>query len=187
MAPTFHRSAGFTLVEVLVAVLLVGIIALAATPRLSAGNPQKLELAAAEVAAAIRFARSEAIRTGEVHSIFVDQVNDQVTVEKTDLTTQPATRSSVLYHPVTRQPYQMNLSSNVVTRDVVISNVSPPFLFAGVGNQQRAMFSSEGVPIFVDTTLGITHQLSDGNVGLRFEGIDRTVMLSPIVGRVTVQ
>ena len=109
-----------------------------------------------------------------------------MTVEKTDLTTQPATRESVLYHPVTRQPYQLNLATSFVTRDVVVDNAAPPFLFAGVGNQRRAMFSNHGVPVFVDTTVGITHQLLDCDVRLQLYGSGLAVMLSPIVGRVTV-
>src|SRR5712691_7468617 len=57
-------SRGFTLVETLVVVLLVGILALAAVPLLSSQNPAKLDVAAAEVGNALRFAISEAERIG---------------------------------------------------------------------------------------------------------------------------
>jgi prepilin-type N-terminal cleavage/methylation domain-containing protein len=55
---------GFTLVELLTAVILIGVLALVLIPFISAQNPTKLDLAAAEVGNALRFAMSEAERTG---------------------------------------------------------------------------------------------------------------------------
>src|SRR5712691_6938794 len=57
-----QSSRGFTLLETLVAVVLIGIVALAAVPLLSSQNPTKLNVAAAEVGNALRFAISEAGR-----------------------------------------------------------------------------------------------------------------------------
>src|SRR6266581_2426170 len=59
-----HASRGFTLLETLVVALLIGIVALAAAPLLSSQNPTKLDVAAAEVGNALRFAFSEAGRMG---------------------------------------------------------------------------------------------------------------------------
>ncbi|SRR6266581_2886721 len=57
-----QSSRGFTLVEALVVVVLIGIVALAAVPLLSSQNPAKLDVAAAEVGNAMRFAIGEAER-----------------------------------------------------------------------------------------------------------------------------
>ena len=59
-----RSSRGFTLLETLVAVVLIGIVALAAVPLLSSQNPTKLDVAAAEVGNALRFSISEAERIG---------------------------------------------------------------------------------------------------------------------------
>ena len=59
-----RSSRGFTLAETLVVVVLIGILALAAVPLLSSQNPTKLDMAAAEVGNALRFAISEAERSG---------------------------------------------------------------------------------------------------------------------------
>src|SRR6266699_3591448 len=59
-----QSSRGFTLLETLVVVVLIGIVALAAVPLLSSQNPTKLDVAAAEVGNALRFAISEVERIG---------------------------------------------------------------------------------------------------------------------------
>ncbi len=59
-----QSSRGFTLLETLVVLVLIGIVALAAVPLLSSQDPTKLDVAAAEVGNALRFAISEAERTG---------------------------------------------------------------------------------------------------------------------------
>ncbi|TMG78042.1 MAG: prepilin-type N-terminal cleavage/methylation domain-containing protein [Betaproteobacteria bacterium] len=59
-----RSSRGFTLLETLVVVVLIGTVALAAVPLLSSQNPTKLDVAAAEVGNALRFAIGEAERSG---------------------------------------------------------------------------------------------------------------------------
>src|SRR6266581_658149 len=59
-----QSSRGFTLLETLIAVVLIGIVALAAVPLLSSQNPTKLDVAAAEVGNALRFAIGEVERIG---------------------------------------------------------------------------------------------------------------------------
>ena len=184
---TNGTGSGFTFVEVLVAVLVLGILLAGLTPQLSAGSSEKLELAATEVVAAVRFARSEAMRTGEVHAILVDETTDQVTVEKTDLTATPAGVEAVLYHPINKQPYKFNVALDAVTRNVVIDSADAVFDFVTAGKGQRLMFDRAGVPVFIDTTTNTTYLLSDGEIKLEYGDLDRRVIVQPFTGRVTVQ
>jgi prepilin-type N-terminal cleavage/methylation domain-containing protein len=59
-----QSSKGFTLVEALTVVVVIGIISLAMVPLLSSQDSTKLDAAAGEVRNALRFAISEAGRTG---------------------------------------------------------------------------------------------------------------------------
>jgi prepilin-type N-terminal cleavage/methylation domain-containing protein len=55
---------GFTLVEALLVIALIGIVAIATVPLLRSEAPTKLDAAAVEAGNALRFALSEANRTG---------------------------------------------------------------------------------------------------------------------------
>jgi prepilin-type N-terminal cleavage/methylation domain-containing protein len=184
---TNGTGSGFTFIEVLVAVLVLGILLAGLTPQLSAGNAEKLDLAASEVLAAVRFARSEAMRTGEVHAILVDETTSQITVEKTDLTTNPASAESVLYHPINRQPYTFNVASSAVTRNVSIDSSRIAFVYLFYGSRQRLMFDAAGLPVYIDTASGNTYQLFDGRIKLEYGELERRVVVQPYIGRVSVQ
>lgn len=181
------NGTGFTFVEVMVAVLVLGILLAGLTPQLSAGNAEKLELAATEVVAAVRFARSEAMRTGEVHAILVDETTSQITVEKTDVVSKPAGVEAVLYHPISKQPYSFVLPQASATRNVFVDSGDVAFQFAGTGDRQRLMFDPAGVPVHIDTTTNTTYLLSQGEIKLEHGELDRRVVVAPYTGRVTVQ
>lgn len=180
-------GSGYTFVEVLVAIMVLGIIATSMASPLTSANPQKLELAASEVAAAVRFARSEAMRTGAVHSVLVDEVNGSVAVEVTDLVAKPAAAESIAYHPIAKQPYQLALRSNPSTSEVAIDNSDPAFQFAAVGKKQRVMFTGDGLPVYIDTVANTTNLLQDGTIDLVLEELNRAVIVHPFTGRVTIQ
>ena len=58
---------GYTLIELIITITIIAVIAAIAMPAFSSGSDRQLEAAAAEFAAAMRFARTEAMRTGEPH------------------------------------------------------------------------------------------------------------------------
>ncbi len=183
----YRRAAsGLTFIEVLVALLVLAIVAFGVNPQLSSANPEKLDFAASQVAAAVRFARSEAMRTGEVHAIFVDEANEEVTVELTELSTKPASVKKVLYHPINKQPYRFNLSKNTSTQDVLVTSPAASFEFVSIGKQQRLMFTAQGVPVYIDTTANTVHQLVTGEILLGMGEIGALVTVQSVTGRVSV-
>ncbi len=71
-APRARASAGFTLLEATVVLMIVAAMIAFAVPMLTrAGGASDLRSVAIDIAGVINRARSEAIRTGEIHIVFV--------------------------------------------------------------------------------------------------------------------
>ena len=144
-----QRQQGYTLLELVIVVTVLGIIAAVAIPSMSPETDRRLDLAAEQVASAIRFARSEAIRTGEGHGITVSQVTQTVTVKKYDISVAPISTLGTLTHPTAKQPYDFNVNTNSATEGVAISNSSDVFDYGSEGRRRSLLFDARGTPIWI--------------------------------------
>ena len=178
---------GHTLVEMLIVVTIITLVATLALPSLSAGDTTRIDFAAKEVATAIRFARSEALRTGEGHGLTVSQATQQVTVNRYDLTTAPISTLYTLTHPINKFPYDFNVNTGAGTKGVTISNSQDVFDYTGLGRRRSLVFDASGTPKWIVGAGPTTYLLSDGTVELSYGNLQRQVSVSPITGRVTVQ
>jgi Tfp pilus assembly protein FimT len=76
-------SEGFTLIEAIIFVLILGISAMSAFPSLQSGlEESKLSGAAAEVTVALEYAQLAAMTTGKQTSVTIDAAADAVLVER---------------------------------------------------------------------------------------------------------
>lgn len=181
-----HLS-GHTLTELLVVVALIAALSAVAVPSFNGARDQKLELAASFVAAAIRHARAEALRTGVAHGVTISQVTQQVTVVQWDLSTQPATALVTLTDPLSKQPYTFSVDATPATAGVRISNTQDIFDYTGLGRRRSLMFDANGTPLWTVTTGPMTHLLAEGDIRLSLSGTDRLVRVAPLTGRVTIE
>ena len=178
---------GYTLTELLVVVIIIGLVATVAMPSGSSGDAVKLDLAAAEVANALRFARSEALRTGEGHGLTVSQDTQKVTIKKYDLTTAPISALYTLTHPISKHPYDFNVNTAPGTNGVIISNSQDVFNYTGLGRRRSLIFDGNGTPKWIVGSGPTTYLLSDGSIELSYGEQQRLVLVAPITGRVTIQ
>ncbi|MBC8212989.1 MAG: prepilin-type N-terminal cleavage/methylation domain-containing protein [Gammaproteobacteria bacterium] len=180
-------QAGFSLLELTIVVFMLGIMAAVAIPNFSSTNPAKLDLAASEVMQAIRMARSESIRSGEMHGVTISQNTQIVTVQKYDLTTAPVLTEFKLTHPIEKQVYQFNLKTGSMTSNVEISNTQDAFLYSDFQRRKSLLFDRHGSPVWFFGSTDKIYQLMDGRVVLNYGGNTRTVLVAPFTGRVTQQ
>ncbi len=182
-----RKECGYSLVELLLVVAMLALIAAVATPGISADDQVKLERAATEVAAALRFARSEALRTGTGHGLTISHVTQKVTVRKYDLTTTPISALDTLMHPVSKQPYDFNVNTGAATAGVTIDNSSDIFEYEVVGRRRSLIFDASGTPVWIMSSGPAAYLLIDGSVELNYEDQMRYVRVSPVTGRVTIE
>ena len=181
------RNRGFTLTELLVVVIILATLAVVAVPQLRSTDPYKLDLAATRLAEAIRLARSQSMRSGDVYGVTIDHVTQRVQVQRYDTTTDPVSAVETLYHPVDRQLLDFDFDTLAMTSGVQITNSQDIFDYSGTGRRRTVLFDNQGTPIWILASGPTTHALAAGIVELSLDGQQQTVEIAPYTGRVTIQ
>lgn len=155
-------------------------------PSFSSTDPQKLELAAAQVAQAIRFARSEALRSGLHHGVTISQVTQTISVIKWNLATNPVSIETIPYHPINKQSFEFNLDSLSLAHGIRISNSLDIFEYQTIGRRRSLIFNPQGAPEWIMGVDGSRYRLLDANVELGLGQSRININVAPLTGRVTV-
>lgn len=176
------RSHGVTLVELLVVITILGVVAVVAIPDFSSSNPQTLDLAAEEIANAMRFARSEALRTGEPRGFQQQSGTKRIRVFRPDTGTSPWTLNYDVYHPVSKQLYDIELDTHPFA---AVDTLGHKGVYRGTCKTPgNVYFDRNGTPRCADPETVLLDQFA---VILTLGGHSRVITLYSITGRVTVQ
>jgi prepilin-type N-terminal cleavage/methylation domain-containing protein len=176
------RSKGFSLLELLLVLMVLGLVAVAAIPGLSSSDNHRFELAAGEIAGAMRFARSEALRSGEPHGFQLQTSDMRIRVISADTNTNPWTPRYDVEHPGVHDFYDIQLADNALAG---IQSMARNALFQGnCNNLDLIYFDASGTPWCGDGSGSLLEQY---DVTLSFGAQSRVVSLHGITGRVTVQ
>ncbi len=162
---------GYTFAELMVVVTILGIVAMVVIPRVSShGDGQKLTVASTELANALRFARSEALRTGVNCRVDIDTGAETFVVVDGV--------GNTLYHPVNKQPFVTDLKSLPMAGGVDIVSVG------GSTGLVKVTFCSRGEP--VDAVTG-SPLAADVATRLAYGGDQVDVVTGRGTGRVSIQ
>ena len=180
--PAFTRSRGFSLVELVIVTLILSIVAVVAIPNVSTGDEAKLELAAQEMADAMRFARSESLRIGESRGFRQQSSQQRIRVFRADMGTSPPTLVYDVYHPLSKHLYDIELSKHAFAG---VGTISHNPTYRGTCNiPANVYFDASGTPWCADPENILLEQF---DVTLSLGAHTRVVTLHGITGRVTVQ
>jgi len=173
---------GYSLPELLAVVIIMGIVAVVAIPDISTTDPDKLDLAAEEIAQAMRFARSEAIRTGEPRGFRLQRVEKRIRVFRPDTSASPWPLNYDVYHPVSKKLYDVELDTHPFAQ---VDSLNHNRVYRGVCIKAGSVyFDSSGIPRCSDPETVLLEQF---DVTLTLGNHTRAVTLNGITGRVTVQ
>ena len=178
---------GYSLLELTLVVLILGIMAAVVVPSFFSAGTNKLELVAEEIAQALRFAQNESRRTGQHYGATISQATQTITVKKWDITTNPASTELVPYHPVRKQSFVFDVNGFSLASGVFINNSSDVFLYDSIGRRRSLIYDPEGYPVWITNAGADVYRLLDGTVTLSDGDNQRNVVIAPITGRVTVQ
>ncbi len=179
---TQGAQCGYSLLELTLVVLILGIMAAVVIPSFFSADPTKLDLAAREFADAMRFARSEAMRTGDPMGFRQQSSQKRIRVINFDVSTAPWTLIYDVYHPVSKKLYDIQLDTHPFARaDSVAHNRG----YRGSCNQPGYVyFDAGGLPRCADPETVLLDQF---DVTFTLGGYSRVLSLDSITGQVTIQ
>lgn len=171
-------SLGYTLAEMLSVVLILAISAAAVVPSLTQSDKSKVELAASEVAGALRFAREEARRRSAPTVVVLSDIA-RVQVFELDVSDPlNPTLGPPLYHPLNKDAYDLDLHVLPFSEGVQASSNLPP---GPPGAARAAGFDARGEPLNASDLAG----LGDRHVDVSFGSKTRRIFVTAFTARIT--
>jgi hypothetical protein len=158
---------------------LLALIAAIATPASTKNSLSMLDVAAAEVADAVRFARNESIRTGTPYGIYANQTGQQIRVYRL----LGSTPTYDVYDPFTKQPYDLTFGSGMA--NVSIQSVYFKFENTLFPTSYLGFSEGNGTPKYNGG--GTIRMLETAYIRLSLDGELREINVAPMTGRVTLQ
>lgn len=178
----FRKQRGYSLVELVIVVAVLTTLAAVAIPAPSSVTNRKLDVAVGEVENAMRFAYSEALRTGEAHGFEQPAGTQRIRVFRLDTGTNPPTPVYDVIHPITKQPYDIDLQSHSLAA-VDALTLNP--VFRGACTQsERFSFDANGTAWCTNPG---TLLLESWELSLVLGTYSRLVRADGMTGRVSVQ
>ncbi len=176
------RHDGYTLVELVVVIGLLALLASVALPGFSSNDEEEVQMAAAEFAAAIRFARSESIRTGEPHGFRFLTNQYRIRVFSADTSGSPWTWIWDVYHPIDKDLFDYTFPQDLIGSATPV--VHTPVYRGTCDRQGVVYFDANGSPWCLEPE---TVLLESFRLDITTNDGQAVIELDGITGRVTVR
>jgi prepilin-type N-terminal cleavage/methylation domain-containing protein len=171
-----RRRRGFTLIEILGVVVVLGIMAAIILPQLGTTNDQNSKAAARTVMADLLYAQSRSISLQQMHYV---QFNTTSGTYQVMTSVSPAV---VINNPVSGQRYTVTFGSSSTTglQSMSLGSVS----FDG---QTVIAFDAMGIPYSYNTSTSTATALVSGTIVIKSGTASSTITVAPFSGQLSVQ
>ena len=162
---------GFTLIEIMIVMVILGIAAAVAVPMMSSAASMQIRAAGNMVAADLEYAKSMAISRGQRYTVVFDSANKSYEIRDVN--------DAIIKHPITQREngYVVDFTSDGRLDRVDIASA----IFDG---KAEISFDYLGSPYSGNATS--TTYLKEGKITLQAGGITKTVTVEPVTGFITV-
>ncbi|HWE01276.1 MAG TPA: GspH/FimT family pseudopilin [Tepidisphaeraceae bacterium] len=164
-------SRGYTLIEIIAVVAILGILSLIAIPQFGPNDDQKIASAAREITADLLYAQSQAIATGKTHYVVFDSA-DGYRIMDSMIPPHP------IPHPASGLPYEIHFTVGPL-RGVTVTNID----FNGAGT---LAFDPTGMPCSISPETGSLSPLVRGSAALKVGQSTLTLTIEPLTGAVNI-
>ncbi len=179
---THQQQAGYSLLELSIVVIILGIIAVALIPGLSSIDPQRLDTAAQLYAEAIRYARSQSMQGGKLYGFKQKNAGRFIQVNSVDQSVSPWGFIQDVYHPVSKKPYLIDLDELPGMQG--IRTTRQPIYRGTCSSIRRVYFDHHGAAwCLKDNNIALIEFAIEFKIGKQ----TRSVVLDGSSGRVTIQ
>jgi len=164
-----RAGSGFTIMEILLVVVIIGIAAMMVVPMFSSADSMQLRSAANMIAADLEYAKSMAITRGQNFSVVFDETADSYRIEDQD--------GVVIAHPVKRGfDYDINLQNERLDKVDITG--------ADFDSQSTVTFDYLGSPY---SGTG-TNPLNSGVITLQTKGTGEVISvgIEPVTGFISI-
>ena len=173
--PRPAARAGFTMIEILAVVVIIGISAAVIIPQISSRDDLKADSLARVVMADVLYAQNRAVATQKVHYVRFDKA-----AQRYDVLERMTPTEALVLHPVSQNPFQVPTGSSRTDglKTVQLDAVS----FDG---QSVLAFDELGTPHAYNTTTLTMSAMTAGSITLRCGTHTVVINIEPFSGELT--
>jgi general secretion pathway protein H len=179
---------GFTLVEILMVVVILGIASAVIVPQIGTRSDLKARAAARMVIADLIYAQNMAIATQKMHYVKFDAGNNRYTIYDDA----PLDASNIINHPVNKSAYTVQFGAAGGARYADLALDSAGTVFNGISVSHRPAdticFDELGTPfVYRADQVTKTDEMLDGAVRVKSGTFTLTVQVQRYTGEISIQ
>jgi MSHA pilin protein MshC len=181
MGTTLRARSGFTLVEILTVVIILGIMSAVVVPNLGQRNDLVVASAARVVVADLLYAQNRSIQTQSLRYVVFDVANQKYSLLTSNPTAWPMTYET---NPTLNQNYVTKFGANSGYAGLKTVSLQAP----SVDGYTAMAFDEIGQPYSCDPSTGITTPLVNAaTIPVKCGTFTLTVRVEPYTGAMSVQ